>query len=175
MIRSKYCMYHCSCETIKMVCFSSRLTARLMQDVIIAMIHRIRDHVLANLSNDPEISVALERSAEFIFLQTKPFILVFIQGISGTPKYPVFQKKISTLFDENSTLIVNALARFQEDGQIPAEVDLHEAARTIYGMTMGLGLFTHVLGKDAIMAKQTWMTSVTRVLLLDRNGKKGKQ
>jgi hypothetical protein len=57
----------------------------------------------------------------------------------------------------------------------PAEVDLHEAARAIYSMTMGLGLFTHVLGKDAMTAKKTWMTSVERVLLLDRKRKNEKQ
>jgi AcrR family transcriptional regulator len=147
----------------------------LMQDVIIAMIRRMRDSILTDLSSDPDIYVALERVAEFIFLQPKPFIPVFIQGISGMPKDPVFRKKVSTLFDENSALVVNALARFQEDGQIPAEVDLHDAARAIYSMTMGLGLFTHVLGKDAMLAKQTWMTSVERILLLDRNVKSGKQ
>src|SRR5512137_2553136 len=79
----------------------------LMQDVIIAMIRSIRDHILTDLSSDPDIYVALERVAEFIFLEPKPFIPVFIQAISGMPKDPVFQKKISTLFDENSTLIVN--------------------------------------------------------------------
>jgi AcrR family transcriptional regulator len=147
----------------------------LMQDVIVAMVRRLRDHVLINLTSDPDIYVALERSAEFIFLQQKPFIPVFMQGISGMPKDPVFRKKISTLFDENSTLIVNVLARFQEDGQIPEEVDLHEAARAIYSMTMGLGLFTHVLGKDAVTARKTWMTSVERILLLDRAGPSGRQ
>jgi len=147
----------------------------LMQDVIVAMIRRIRDHVLTNLSSDPDIYVALERVAEFIFLQPKPFIPVFIQAISGMPKDQVFRRKVSTLFDENTALIVNALARFQEDGQIPAEVDLHEASRAIYSMTMGLGLFTHVLGKDAMIAKKTWMTSVERVLLLERQRKTEKQ
>jgi AcrR family transcriptional regulator len=147
----------------------------LMQDVIIAMIRRLRDHVLTNLSSDPDIYVALERVAEFIFLQPKPFIPVFIQAISTVPKDQAFRKKISPLFDENTTLIVNALARFQEDGQIPADVDLHEAARAIYSLTMGLGLFTHVLGKDAMLARQTWMTSVERILLLDLNGKSRKQ
>jgi AcrR family transcriptional regulator len=147
----------------------------LMQDVIIAMIRRLRDHVLTHLSSDPDIYVALERVAEFIFLQPKPFIPVFIQAISTVPKDLAFRKKIIPLFDENMALIVNALARFQKDGQIPAEVDLPEAARAIYSLTMGLGLFTHVLGKDAMVARQTWMTSVERILLLDRKGKTGKQ
>jgi AcrR family transcriptional regulator len=147
----------------------------LMQDVIIAMIRRLRDHVLTNLSSDPDIYVALERVAEFIFLQPKPFIPVFIQAISAVPKDLAFRKKIIPLFDENMALIVNALARFQKDEQIPAEVDLPEAARAIYSLTMGLGLFTHVLGKDAMVARQTWMTSVERILLLDRKGKTGKQ
>jgi AcrR family transcriptional regulator len=147
----------------------------LMQDVLIAMIRRMRDHILIHLTSDPDIYVALERVAEFIFLEPKPFIPVFIQAIAGMPKDPAFRKKISTLFDENAGLIVNALARFQEDGQIPAEVDLHEAARAIYSLTMGLGLFTHVLGKDATLARQTWMTSVERVLLLDRCGTSGRK
>jgi len=68
----------------------------LMQDVIIAMIRRIRDHILTNLSSDPDIYVALERSAEFIFLQPKPFIPVFIQVfmlcylLRGSPRIRLF-------------------------------------------------------------------------------------
>jgi len=146
----------------------------LMQDVIVAMIRKIRDHIIASLSGEEDIHTALERLGDFIFLQPKPFIPIFIHAISGVPKNPAFLKKISDLFDENSVLIMNALARFQESGQIPAEVDLKDATRAIYCMTIGLGLTAHVLGKDAKVAKQTWMTSVERILLLDRMGKTGK-
>jgi len=39
-------------------------------------------------------------------------------------------------------------------------------------MTMGLGLFTHVLQNDAVLRNVGWITSVERILLLDRKGKK---
>jgi len=147
----------------------------LMQDVIIAMIRKIRDHIISSLAGEEDIHAALERFGGFIFLQPKPFIPIFIQAISGAPKDPAFLERISALFDENSVLIMDALARYQESGQIPAEVDLKDATRAIYCMTIGLGLTAHVLGKDALMAKQTWMTSVERILLLDRKGKTGEQ
>lgn len=146
----------------------------LMQDVIIAMIRKIRDHIISSLAGEEDIRAALERLGSFIFLQPKPFIPIFIQAISGAPKDPAFLKRISDLFDENSALIMGALARYQESGQIPAEVELKDATRAIYCMTIGLGLTAHVLGKDAQVAKQTWMTSVERILMLDCTRKTGK-
>ncbi|WP_292346712.1 MULTISPECIES: TetR/AcrR family transcriptional regulator [unclassified Methanoregula] len=147
----------------------------LMQDVIIAMIRRIRDHVLACVSGADDIHTALERIADFIFLQPKPFILIFIQAISSAPKDPAFLQRISDLFDENSALIMNELARARENGQVPAEVDLREATRAIYCMTIGLGLAAHVLQKDRNELRQTWLTSAERILLLDRWEQKGRR
>jgi AcrR family transcriptional regulator len=146
----------------------------LMQDVIVAMIRRLRDHFLSNLSGEDDIHTVLDNLGNFIFLQPKPFIPIFIQAIAGMPKDPVFLNRISTLFDENAAMIVDALSKYQKNGQIPDEVDLTDAARAIYCMTMGLGLFTHVLKKDARFAKQAWITSVERILMLDRTGNSGK-
>lgn len=143
----------------------------LTQDVIVAMIRRLRDHFLSNLSGEDDIHSVLDRLGNFIFMEPKPFIPIFIQAIAGMPKDPVFLEKISALFDENAILIVDALSRYQKNGQIPEEVDLKDAARAIYCMTMGLGLFTHVLKKDALLAKQAWVSSVERILLLDRKEK----
>jgi len=147
----------------------------LMQDVLIAMIRRLRDHFLAALSGEDDIHAVLESLGDFIFLQPKPFVPCFIQAFAGMPKDPVFLEKISALFDENADLIVDALARYQKNGQIPEDVDLKDAARAIYCMTMGLGLFTHVLKKDARLARQAWISSVERILMLDRKGNAGKQ
>lgn len=146
----------------------------LMQDVIVAMIRRLRDHFLSNLSGEDDIHAVLDNLGDFIFMQPKPFIPIFIQAIAGMPKDPVFLERISSLFDENAAMIVDALSRYQRSGQIPEEVDLTDAARAIYCMTMGLGLFTHVLKKDARLAKQAWITSVERILVLDRMGNSGK-
>jgi AcrR family transcriptional regulator len=136
----------------------------LLQDVIIAMIRRIRDHILAGLDGEEEIGVALDRLSDFIFLQPKPFIPMFINAISSMPKDKQFQQRISGLFDENSERIVAALARYQGTGQIPDDVDLPMAARAIYSMTMGLGMMTHVLGKDPQVAKKTWVMAAERIL-----------
>lgn len=146
----------------------------LMQDVIVAMIRKLRDHFLSNLSGDDDIHTVLDKLGDFIFMQPKPFIPIFIQAIAGMPRDPVFLERISSLFDENAAMIVDALSRYQKSGQIPEEVDLTDAARAIYCMTMGLGLFTHVLKKDARLAKQAWVSSVERILVLDRAGKTGK-
>jgi len=84
------------------------------------------------------------------------------------PEDPVFREKISGLLEENSSIIVAAFARFQESGQIPDEVDLPSAVRAIYAMTIGLGLMTHVLGKDAATGKRVWIESVERILIIEQ-------
>ncbi|MDD1693549.1 MAG: TetR/AcrR family transcriptional regulator [Methanoregula sp.] len=143
-------------------------SSTLMQDVIIEMIRIIRDHILVSLEDESDIHAALDRTAGFIFLQPKPFIPVFIQAISVMPEDPVFREKISGLLEENSSIIVAAFARFQESGQIPDEVDLPSAVRAIYAMTIGLGLMTHVLGKDAATGKRVWIESVERILIIEQ-------
>lgn len=147
----------------------------LMQDVIIALIRRIRDHILSCLSDQDDVEAAIGRLADFIFLQPKPFIPIFIQAIAGMPKDPAFLKRISDLFDENSLMITDQLSKAQKSGQIPAEVDIREATRAIYCMTIGLGLAAHVLQKDKKEVRNTWLTSVERILLLDKlPAKKGR-
>jgi AcrR family transcriptional regulator len=139
----------------------------LMQDVIIEMIRRIRDHFVAGLSGEPDIHAALDRLADFIFLQPKPFIPIFIHAVATLPDDPAFRERMSGLLEENSTMIVAELARYQETGQIPEEVNLPSAVKAIYAMTIGLGMMTHVLGKDPVKGKQAWMEGVARILLLD--------
>ena len=138
----------------------------LMQNVIIEMIRTIRDQVLAGLSNEPDVRTALDRIASFIYLQPKPFIPIFIHAISTMPEDPAFRDKISQLFDENSAIIVAVLVRYQEAGEIQKEVDLPSAVKAIYAMTMGLGVMTHVLGKDAQGAKDVWIDAAGKILLL---------
>jgi len=146
----------------------------LMQDVFIMLVRRIRDHVLANLEQEEDINAALEEIADFIFLQPKPFIPIFLQAIAGMPKDPVLQKKVADLFEENSTLICAAILRYQETGQIPRDVDLPTAAMAIYPLTIGLGMITHVIGKDPRMARETWLLSVRRILMIEPEQKKGR-
>jgi len=136
----------------------------LMQDVLIEMIRIIRDQILDGLSGESDIHAALDRLAGFIFLEPKPFIPIFIQAVAGIPKDPVFMERITGLLDENSVLIVAALSRYQDSGQIPNDVELPSAVRAIYAMTIGLGLMTHVLGKDPALTKQAWMDAVERIL-----------
>ncbi|NMB78542.1 MAG: TetR/AcrR family transcriptional regulator [Methanomicrobiales archaeon] len=144
----------------------------LMQEVMLFMIRKLRNHVVDDLTGEDDIHAALDRIAAFFFLQPKPFIPVFIQAISTMPKDAVFQEKISALFDENSHLIITALTRYQERGRIPREVDLTHAARALYGLTMGLGIMTHVVGKDPKACRDTWIMGVGRILMLEPRNRK---
>lgn len=147
----------------------------LMQDVMVTMIRRIRDNVLGILTGEENGRVAIERLGDLIFLEPKPFIPIFIQAIAGMPRDPAFLARISALFDENSEEIVSRLARFQKKGQIPADVDLKDASRAIYCLTIGLAFTAHVLGKDGRLTRQTWLNSVERILKLDEKGRKDGQ
>jgi len=146
----------------------------LMQDVFLMLVRRIRDHVLANLEQEENIDSALEQIADFIFLQPKPFIPVFLQAIASMPKDPALQKKVADLFDENNALICAAIRRFQDNGQIPREVDLEIVAMAIYPLTIGLGMITHVMGKDPEKARKTWLHTVRRILMIEPQKKTGR-
>ena len=136
----------------------------LMQDVIVELIRIIRDHILENWQDEDDIHDVLDRVADFIFLQPKPFIPIFIQAIAGLPEDPVFQKRIDSLLEENTAILVTAIARFQKKGKIPQDVNLDEAVRAIYALTIGLGMMTHVLGRDPRAGKTTWIAAVERIL-----------
>jgi len=138
----------------------------LEQHLILQMIRLIRDSFIECFSSEDEIHAALDRTAEFIFLQPKPFVPVFIQAIANIPKESAFLQNVSALFEENSALFIGAFERFRKKGQIPDAVDMAAAVRAIYAMTMGLGLMTHLLNKDPENAKKVWLSSVERILLL---------
>jgi len=140
----------------------------LEQDIILMMIRLIRDNFVQCLSSEENIQAALERTAEFIFLHPKPFVPVFIQAIANIPKDSGFLEDVSRLFDENSSLFIDALERFRKKGQIPEDVDMAAAVRAIYAMTMGLGLMTHLLKKDPEITKKVWIESAGRILLLGK-------
>jgi AcrR family transcriptional regulator len=136
----------------------------LMQDVIVELIRIIRNHILEHWQDENDIHEVLDRAADFIFLQPKPFIPIFIQAMAGLPEDPVFRKKIDSLLEENSALIETAIARFQNSGQIPGDVDLDEAVRAIYALTIGLGMMTHILGKDPEKGRTAWIMATERIL-----------
>ena len=85
---------------------------------------------------------------------------------SEIPREPEFRQRLSGLLDENHEKIVAVLSRYQENGQIPEEVDLSSAVLSIYGMSIGLGMMTHVLGKDSAVIKQVWTDTVRKILSL---------
>jgi len=136
----------------------------LMQDVIVELIRIIRNHILEHWQDENDIHEVLDRVADFIFLQPKPFIPIFIQAMAGLPEDPAFRKKIDSLLEENSALIGTAIARFQKSGQIPGDVDLDEAVRAIYALTIGLGMMTHILGKDPEKGRTAWIMATERIL-----------
>jgi len=136
----------------------------LMQDVIVELIRIIRNHILEHWQDENDIHEVLDRVADFIFLQPKPFIPIFIQAMAGLPEDPAFRKKIDSLLEENSALIETAIARFQKSGQIPGDVDLDEAVRAIYALTIGLGMMTHILGKDPEKGRTAWIMATERIL-----------
>lgn len=137
----------------------------LMQEVFFEVIRTIRDQLLDSLSDDLDIHTALDRASDFLFIQAKPMMPVFIQAIaSSIIKDTEFREKVNGLIDENSALIVAAMTRYQKAGQIPDNVDIPSAVRAIYGMSMGLGMMTHVLGRDAREGKQAWVSAAEQML-----------
>jgi len=139
----------------------------MMQEVIIEMIRTLRDQMLKEEAENLDIRVALDRISDFIFLKIQSPIPVFFQAItSHITKDQGFREKLLDLLDENTAIIIAELKRYQDAGQIPEHVDLPSAVRAIYGMSIGLGVITKILGKDAHENKRAWRTAVERILLL---------
>lgn len=136
----------------------------LMQDVVIGMIRTIRDQMLEDLSDDPDNQYPIECIADFIFVRIKPLFPAFIQAMaSELPKDPLFREKLLGLLDENHLRIVAVLSKYQENGQISKDVDLSSAVLAIYGMSIGLGMMTHVLGKDSTLIKEIWTDAARKI------------
>ena len=139
----------------------------LMQDVVIGMIRTIRDQLLDELSEGADKELEIDRVGDFLFSRIKPIFPAFVQAMaSEIPREPEFRQRLSGLLDENHEKIVAVLSRYQENGQIPEEVNLSSAVLSIYGMSIGLGMMTHVLGKDSAVIKQVWTDTVRKILSL---------
>ncbi len=139
----------------------------LMQDVAVGMVRTIRDLMLESLSEGTDGQISLENAADFIFIKIRPLFPAFVQAMaSEIPKDPAFCERLSGVIDENHARIHEVLSQYQERGEIPAGVDLHAAVHAIYGMSIGLGMMTHILGKDPMMIKQIWVDSVRKILCI---------
>jgi AcrR family transcriptional regulator len=137
----------------------------LMQDVVIGMIRTIRDQMLEDLSDNLDNQRTIDCVADFIFVKVKPLFPAFIQAMaSEIPKDPLFREKLLGLLDENHLRIVAVLSKYQETGQLSKGLDLSSAVLSIYGMSIGLGMMTHVLGKDVTLIKKIWTDAVRKIL-----------
>jgi len=137
----------------------------LMQDVVIGMIRTIRDQMLEEISDNLDNQHTIDSLADFIFVRMKPLFPAFIQAMaSEIPKDPLFREKLLGLLDENHLRIVAVLSKYQETGQISKNVDLSSAVLSMYGMSIGLGMMTHVLGKDITLIKKIWIDTVGKIL-----------
>jgi AcrR family transcriptional regulator len=140
----------------------------LMQEVVVEMIRSLRDQMLHEGEDIPDIHEKLDQVSDFIFLKIQSLIPVFFQAISSSiTKDPVFKEKLGDLLDENTAIIIAVLKRYQDAGQIPKQVNLPAAVRAIYGMSIGLGVITKILGKDARENKQAWMEATRKILMLE--------
>lgn len=139
----------------------------LMQDTVIEMIRTIRNQMMDEISDIDECEQSLEIIADTIFFKMKSILPAFIQAMaSNLVKENEFKTKLSALLEENINYIIAFLSQYQQKGQIPEEVDLRSAIFAIYGMTMGLGLMTHILGKDPKIMRDIWLESARKNLKL---------
>jgi len=138
----------------------------LLREVSVELIRKIRDGFTSVFDKDEDIHVVLEKLAGFIFEDQRPYASIFIQFVSRLPQDSRFRDQFSRMFDENTHLIAEYLARKKEEGKIHPATDLESAARAILGVTIGLRITEVVLGKDARKAKQVWIESVELILRL---------
>jgi AcrR family transcriptional regulator len=140
----------------------------LQREVILEVIRKIRVGMERILEGEEDPRTVLVRTAGLIFEDQRAYASIFCQipvRISGNSLY---QEEFRTFFSGTIVLVRNYLARMKKKGTLSREVDPDQAAHAMMALTMGLRMSALFLGRDEGEAKQVWIKSVERILLLDQ-------
>jgi hypothetical protein len=138
-----------------------------MDEVTFELSKKLGDNLMIDESGkDVDVHELLENVADLIFNDKKQVAAIFMQALTRTAENAQFREKVAVEYDENLVKFHNIFSGIQKSGQIPADVDITEAFKAIYGLTMGLAFIYHMLEKDHREAKKIWIESVERILML---------
>lgn len=96
---------------------------------------------------------------------------IFCQIPVRIPGNSLYQEEFRTFFSGTIVLVSHYLARMKKKGTLSREVDPDQAAHAMMALTMGLRMSALFLGRDEGEAKQVWIKSVERILLLNQGGR----
>lgn len=139
----------------------------LMEEVTFELVRKLSYNLKTDKSGkDVGIHELLEHIADFIFADKDPVAPIFMQALTKAAQDARFRERIGKRYDETLLVLSEDFLKRQKSGQIPEEVDITMAVRAIYGLTMGLAFIYHMLEKDRREAKNVWIESVERILLM---------
>ncbi|MDD1716387.1 MAG: TetR/AcrR family transcriptional regulator [Methanolinea sp.] len=139
----------------------------LQREVILEVIRKVRVGMERILEGEEDPRIVLERAAGLIFEDQRAYAAIFCQipvRISGNSLY---QEEFRTFFSGVVVLVRNYLARMKKKGTLSQKVDPEQAAGAMMALTMGLRMSALFFGRDEREAKQVWLSSVERILLLE--------
>jgi len=139
----------------------------LMEEAVYELVKSLKYSIKSDgACHEGDIHEMLEYVADAIFTGKNPVAPVFMQALARAAQDEQFRERIGKRYDETLVALHEEFEKRQADGQIPAEVDIRTAVRAIYGLTLGLAFIYHMLGKDRREAKNDWMASAERILML---------
>lgn len=142
----------------------------LQREVILEVIRRVRAGMKEILGGEEDPRIVLARIAALIFEKQRAYASIFCQIPVRIPGNSQYQEEFRSFFTGIVVLVRNYLAGLKKQGRIAPEVDPDKAAGAIMALTMGLRVSALFLGKDEDAAKQVWIESVERILMLDWDG-----
>jgi AcrR family transcriptional regulator len=138
----------------------------LLHEVTLEVIRNIQTGLENTLAHDDDIHRIIRNLADLLFEQQKPFANIFFQLPSRIRHNAKNREEFTQIFDENRIIIRDCLTRIKSEGRLLQVVNPDAAAYMIIAMTMGLLTSSDFLKMNVNAAKEIWIDTLERYLLI---------
>jgi AcrR family transcriptional regulator len=146
----------------------------LLREVTLEVVRNIQIGIETALAHDDDIYRIIRNLAELLFEQQKPYANIFFQLPTRLRQGPKNHEEFVHVFDNSRIFIRDCLARMKSQGELLRAVDPDAAAYMIIAMTMGLLTSSDFLKMKVNAAKEIWIDTLERYLLI-RSGNGGRR
>ena len=138
----------------------------LLREVTLEVVRNIQTGLETALAHDDDIDRIIRSLAELLFEQQKPYANIFFQLPTRMRQDAKNREEFAHFFDNSRTILRDCLTRIKSDGRLSRVVDPDAAAYMIIAMTMGLLTSSDFLKMDVNAAKEIWIDTLERYLLI---------
>lgn len=138
----------------------------LLREVTLEVVRNIQTGLENTLAHDDDIHRIIQNLAALLFEQQKPFANIFFQLPTRMRQDAKNHEEFTQIFDKNRIIIRDCLTRIKSEGRLLQVVNPDAAAYMIIAMTMGLLTSSDFLKMDINAAKEIWIDTCERYLLI---------